>query len=901
MNFRSILVLVLLVVFAGNAFGQNCPSCTVDETVHPNTGPEDVGLFPDQVTVQAGVDTTIVIQYLMPTQLTVDAGPPIGVVTASVTSIQVLDIIDLPANTQLSWTCDQIANACVYNPQSYRYGCVTICVNTLAAAGTYSANVLVNGCGTASGITQCQNENIPFTINVLPPVGNPFFSMSANIGCDTVVTDFEETLPAQLPINPVTYAWDFGGLGTATGPTTSFEFIGAGEYEVTLTETIEEYFISALSVTATNSSCYCGDIEEPDLPFIGCTSDPEPYVIVNTGGNNVTLGNNNSNATQNWSGLDIPLVNNAVSVQVWEEDAVSADDNLGSDLDVFNTDPGIGANLFMTNCATGSYTLSSRVLVVNTYTDTVTVLPPSNVPTITNLAGNDTICAGSSIMLESSASDSYQWYMDGTSIQGATAQTLEVSAAGMYMVEVIDAGTICSELAASAFEITVEDIAVPVITLDEVSGELTVDNPDGYMVQWFSNGVPIPGASSNSISDLSSGGPFTVSFTSMNNCETLSAAFDVCIAGTSIQSGVTIDDANAITFTAQDFILKPGNDIAWGISTAADGAIEDMTSLQTAIDAGWVFPNEGAMDLTLDCSDFAGIPNGDYVVTPFSAAVLAIDSLIYNPAMDSGCIPDASLCLEITGTDWAILGSSLTFTFPNGQSVGVLEALVPPDLQGLIPDTITASLLDLLPQFLPDGLCFQLFDLYQGDPNGTWGISAENIGTGAVTVTIPSFTSTVLADSCDLITMDQVVNIPGTSGTITGGSSDELTFTLPPLPANFPTINGDCSVFGTAATFTVDCPDLPDAITTIDEFVNIQLYPNPNNGSFVVSGELTERQAITIQILDVTGRLILNRTYPSEMGLFYEKIDLKNNLSSGFYVFNFVVNNKQVQKHFIVE
>ena len=96
----------------------------------------------------------------------------------------------------------------------------------------------------------------------------------------------------------------------------------------------------------------------------------------------------------------------------------------------------------------------------------------------------------------------------------------------------------------------------------------------------------------------------------------------------------------------------------------------------------------------------------------------------------------------------------MRFTFPDGSSVG-LSQIVPPEFQALLPDTIEYDLLNLLPDVLPDGLCFGLSDLYNNDPNGTWSISVLNVGTGSLTVEVADNDLTVSADSCPLISSDQ--------------------------------------------------------------------------------------------------------------------------------------------------
>lgn len=889
---------IFILAFQANA---QCPTCVVDPSVHPSTGPSDLGLVPEMITVQAGVDTTIVFQYLMPQSLQVSG------FNATVTSVQILQVQNLPpATTSFCWTSDQAPNH-LYNPQVNRYGCVTMRINTLAPAGTYTVNIQVNGCGSAAGITQCQNQTIPLTVNVLPPAGNPFFSLSGNIACEELTVDFAQTLIAPLPINPTTYAWDFGDGGTATGPTATHTFTGVGEYVVSLIETVEEYYISAAALTASNSGCYCGDIEEVNVPIIGCTAAPEPYLIINAGVGDVTLGNPSSNSSVSWSNIDIPIVSTAVSVQAWEDDNGSpfgsVDDNLGSSLLTFNTNPGVGPIAFSTSCASGSITLSKRVKATNIYTDTVKILAPSVVPVISNAGGNP-ICEGETTDLSATASGTYQWFLDSVAISGANAQTYTASEEGDYYVVVVDAGTIC-ETASALYNLAFEVVNTPLIELSTSGVSLYVSNPNNFDVQWYANGsgvaVPIPAATSDTLPTFNpANAPFTVLFTSAIGCEALSAPFDICIAGTSSASGNEVSLSSSVTLTHNNFNLKPGNDVAWAISTEQDGPITNSTQLQTAINAGWVLPATSPTGAVITCNSLpANLANGDYYFTPISAAALIVDSIIHFPGIDSGCVTNAQLCLALSATPGVLLiTDSLIFTFPDGSTAN-LRDIVPASFQALLPDTINEGLIALLPSVVPGGsLCFGLTDLYGGNPNGTWTISSLNVGTGSLTIDLGEIVSEVFADSCPAITVDQIITIPAQNFSIGPNSTASVSFTLPPVPASFPTINGDCNVFGTSSLVTVDCE------SSIKELINLQtfaLYPNPNNGNFTLSFELYNAANLNIQVLDVMGRNIYTEGLHAQAGTIKKEIQLGSTLSAGFYLVNVSVDGNQIQQHFLVK
>lgn len=888
------------------SYSQTCPSCTVDPSVHTNLGPLEAGLVPDEFTVQAGVDTTFSAQYLFPTQAVASG------LTATVTSVQILDVVNLPPATQLTWLCDATGTNCTYNPQVNRYGCVQLCIFTLAPAGTYTLNVRVNGCGSAAGITQCQIQNIPITVNVLPPAGNPFFSVSANTGCDSLTVNFQQTVPVAGPVNPQSFEWDFGTGSTVAGPNATFTFIGEGEYEVTLFETVEEFFISAASLTATNTACYCGDIEEPNLPLLGCTASPEPYLIINAGGVDVRLNNISSNTTNTWNNINIPLLTNALSIQAWEEDNGppfgSQDDNLGSILVVFNNTPQTGTFNFSTsnggnNCANGTYTLSRRVKQVNTYVDTIRIQAPSVTPVITNL-GRDTICAGETTILQATVSGTYQWFVDDTtSLFGETNQTLEVTQPGAYSVLVTDAGTICS---AKSLEYNVyqENVLTPVIEIDPATDALYVLNPNGYDVQWFANStavpVPIPNATGDTLATYSlNNSPFTVRFTSGLGCEVLSAPFALCVPGTSSASASTINLGSPVEFTHDGFVLTQGNDVAWAISTAATGPITTQAQLDAAIAAGWVLPANLPDGISLSCGDLpAGVSPGDYFLTPFTAEAVEIDPVFWNADVDSGfCDATFEVCIGLSGSGWEI--NPLTIILPNGDEIDVIAALA----GGLVAagTPITPTLWTLATSQLGDPACLNLIDIigYYDDPNGVWQIVIPNSGTGALNFSIDAFDVVVSSATCPEINEDQVTSLPAITGTVPAGSTQTFSILVPPVPASFPTIQASCGVIGEATSFTVgNCPTSIDEFETITDFI---LYPNPNKGIFNIAFEILERSDVTIQIFDITGRNIMNRSYFSEVGKFNETVELKNNLSAGFYVLNLKVGNSQLQKRFIVE
>ena len=912
---KNKFLLLIIVLFTFNALqAQVCGTFPpVKDFWWGTPGDEDFAFSNDSIDL-FNVDTAEVIQgqssiadfqYLIPKKFDATAlsGGVIGLV--DVQTISISGITGLPAG--LNFGLDQAGTNAgnLYNPQTYRYGAVRLCGTTFAAAGVYE--VLISVSAVVSTPIGNQTGSLPISVyvKVVPsPGGNPFYTFAPGQGCDSVNVDFEAVVPSPNPIiNPINYAWDFTNDGTmdTSGTLANYTYTNIGTQEVNMTYTIDEFYISAASMSVSDADgCFC------DLYFIfACTDGPEPYLVINTGGGDVTLPAG-SGTSPSWSNLDIPISSVSLAINFWEEDGglLNGNDFFGSDIETLTSTPTNGQVLsFSVGCGSASITISRRQLSVDNFVDTINVYGQSPTPIITNLNGAPIACLGDTVTLESSVAGSYQWYKDSLALGGETNQTLTVTTSGLYSLEVIDSGNIC--LSEQGFyDMAFEELVASIIDLTSTGG-LFVDNPNGYTLQWFANGsgiaVPIPAATSDTLANFNpANAPFTVSFTSAIGCEALSAPFDLCLEGTSTASGTTISLGNSVTLTHDNFILKPGNDVAWAISTEADGAVTDMASLQAAISAGWVLPSDDSTGVTVDCSSIpADLDNGNYYFTPISAAALLIDSIIHFPSIDSGCVSDAQLCLDLSATPGVLLiTDSLIFTFPDGSTAG-LRDIVPASFQALLPDTINEGLIALLPSFVPGGaLCFAFTDIYAGDPNGTWSISALNVGTGTLTIDVDDIISTVYADSCPVITVDQVITIPGLTFTIGGNTSASVSFTLPPIPANFPTINSDCNVFGSATLLTVNCAT---GIRDLVDLNSFNIYPNPNNGSFTVTLDVLERSEMNLAIYDVTGRRVLANSYPNVNKRFSETFDLANNMSAGFYVLNIEINGNQIQKHFIVK
>ncbi len=110
---------------------------------------------------------------------------------------------------------------------------------------------------------------------------------------------------------------------------------------------------------------------------------------------------------------------------------------------------------------------------------------------------------------------------------------------------------------------------------------------------------------------------------------------------------------------------------------------------------------------------------------------------------------------------------------------------------------------------------------------------------------------------------------------------------------------GDCSYF----TFNSVKVMVSNAVTTITAGnADLFLSPNPNNGSFIINGNLGTRidADVLLQITDMVGRIVYAHTTTTKGGLLDEKI-LLNNLQAGMYLFHVRSGNDSRVLRFVVK
>ena len=112
----------------------------------------------------------------------------------------------------------------------------------------------------------------------------------------------------------------------------------------------QNFTLTSVVVNSLNDS-WCGDIEETNWPFIGCTASPDPYAtLTDANGNTVYQSASNVDNFSLELALNIPLTDFPYTLTIWDEDGIiggvgSNDDNMG--------------NFILDGTQSGTFTLSN--------------------------------------------------------------------------------------------------------------------------------------------------------------------------------------------------------------------------------------------------------------------------------------------------------------------------------------------------------------------------------------------------------------------------------------------------------------------------------------------------------------------------------------------------------------
>lgn len=199
-----------------------------------------------------------------------------------------------------------------------------------------------------------------------------------------------------------------------------------------------------------------------------------------------------------------------------------------------------------TTIATGSSyrirVISTNQCIIGTNNGADLVVNRTTAPTVTT-SGSTDICSGNTVTLTSSSAIAYQWFLNGTAINGATDRTYAAAADGSYTV--VATANSCTSPASAATTVTKKQSPpVPQITASGslsfcTGGSVTLGSSSVANNQWLLNGSVITNANTQAIT-ITASGVYTVSVSATTGCTATSSGVTVTASAQPAKPVVTI-------------------------------------------------------------------------------------------------------------------------------------------------------------------------------------------------------------------------------------------------------------------------------------------------------------------------------------------------------------------------
>jgi IPT/TIG domain-containing protein/dockerin type I repeat protein/Ig-like domain-containing protein/PKD domain-containing protein len=372
----------------------------------------------------------------------------------------------------------------------------------------------------------------------------------------------------------------------------------------------------------------------------------------------------------------------------------------------------------------GTYTVILNALGCHSGTSNsivVTVNPLPATPTATP-GGPTTFCAGGSVTLTSSSASGNQWFLNGNSIGGATNQTYLANASGSYTVKVTD-GNSCTSAASSAVVVTVNPIpATPTITPGGpttfcTGGSVTLTSSSASGNQWYLNGNPIGGATSQTY-PANAAGSYTVTVTASG-----------CTSAPSAATVVTVNPNPNATITAPASVTTSSTGNIASVANAGVGATYAWSVTGGTLTGGNNTPSitftagaaPGTLTINVTVTTSAGCSDAKSANVNRVLPVVTVTSVVPNFGTVTG-----GTSVTINGTNFAT-GATVTFGGTAATNVVVVTSIkitakTPAHAAGAVNVTVTNT--DTSNGTLTAGYLYQAQVF---DPNGDGVIDPADI------------------------------------------------------------------------------------------------------------------------------------------------------------------------------
>lgn len=529
----------------------------------------------------------------------------------------------------------------------------------------------------------------------------------------------------------------------------------------------------------------------------------------------------------------------------------------GSGATTYAWSHGVTDNVAFAATVTTTYTVigSNGAGCADTTTQTVTVIPG---PVVT-ISGNSTFCTGGSTLLTAPAAGSYQWYMNGSPVVGATSPSYTATVAGMYNVWIINASG-CGDSSATGVNVTIN--TPPVVTASATAAEIcrgasvTLTGGGAVTYAWsagVNNGVPF--APLNTLT-------YTVVGTASNGCtdsETITVVVNsLPVVSSTANPGYSVCENTAVTLN--------GTGAATYVWTG--GVMDGMPFTPLATSSYSVTGTD-----TNGCSNSASVTvtvNPNPVVT-LGADVTQCGGSVMLDAGNAGATyawsnSATTQMISVTTTATYFVEVTNAFGCSASDTVSVTINTQPLVVLGA-DDTLCTTSVTL--DAMNPGATYLWNDMSTGQTNmvtvsGTYFVTATMPGgcTSSDTITLvlhtpPSVTLSLVLDTVCLNSGAVALSGETPSGGawsgpgVSGSSFDPMisgagTFGITYL---YTDTNG-CSSSAIDSIFVDPCLAVEEQVSVAD----FSLYPNPNNGDFNITISGTSSAVVTIY--NAAGQLV---------------------------------------------
>jgi hypothetical protein len=639
---------------------------------------------------------------------------------------------------------------------------------TPATTGTYQIYVRVT-----DGVGEVASSSIArLTVNPKP-------SMSVMINPSSAVIDLTQSVAFVSSItggvSPYSYQWYVNGsaVSGATGSTWTFTPATAGHYQVYLNVTdslstkaksnvavVTVNSLPTVSITPTavvmdvgQSQLFTSSVSGGTVPcsyqwylngvaVSGATGASWTFTPSSTGSYSIYVEVTDSVGAMATSNTATVTVNAALSVTI-SPSSVTVD--VGQSLTFTCTVSGgtvpcsyqwylngvavsgaTGASWTFTPSSTGSYSIYVEVTdsvgaMATSNTATVTV---NGAPSVTISPGSATLDVGQSQLFTSSVSGgtvpcSYQWYLNGVAVSGATnpTWTFTPSSSGSYSVYVNVTDSVGVRVKSNVATVTVNTAPSVTIspsssTLDVGGSQLFTSTVSGgtspYSYQWYLNGVAVSGATNPTWTFTpSSSGSYSV-YVNVTDSVGSKARSNVAIVTVNAAPSVSISPSSVVMDVGQSRTFT--SSVSGGTSPYSYQWYLNGVAVSDATNASWTFTpsSSGSYNVYLVITDSLGVQATSNTATVTADGALSVtaspstvvmdvgQSQLFNSSVTGGASPysyqwylDGSPVSGATNASWTYTPSS-----PGSHNVyvKVTDAVSDVATSNTIPVTVNAEL-----------------------------------------------------------------------------------------------------------------------------------------------------------------------------------------------------------------